>query len=563
MTFQNPQLLWLLLLLAAPLLLYLLPMPRRRVLASAVFLWERFLSSERFGRASERFRRALGFALFCAILASLILATAELSLGKAAIQARKLIALIDTSASMNAVFDGRSNLERAKGAAARLIESLDAETQVALVEAPGELRVVAPFRQSGSEAARRVWEVEPFDGPADLRRILEQAYDLWGESDGVEIYVFTDAELPESHWGERAHAWIAPAAGDNAAITALSVQRRGRDIVARFTLANYGRTPRALAGSALANGVVRKFFAGVALGPGETTEHTVRVEEAGATALQVRLEGAGDALKTDDEARAVVPSLDDLRVRVVWPDAGKRNTYVRAVLSALRDEGVVGPVWESAGSAAATIFVNQSPDAWPDGGAIVLYPLRSGVVEVAGLHSGPASVTRQAPHPLLRDVDLRGLTVKGAVRATVPEWAEPLVWAGELPLVWAGQTGRTKILFVGIPPTPSGSRLPLVASFPVLMRNALLWMLPSPRALRPGERVHGWTSRKTGLAQSPVDGETHAFGLLSATESDLRRERPVESDTFAGRRSLAFILIAVAIVLLPVEWGLFHKRLTE
>ena len=58
MTFLAPSYLWLFLLLIIPLILYLLPMPRRRVKTAALYLWERFLEKEPFGKASEKIRRA-------------------------------------------------------------------------------------------------------------------------------------------------------------------------------------------------------------------------------------------------------------------------------------------------------------------------------------------------------------------------------------------------------------------------------------------------------------------------------------------------------------------------
>jgi hypothetical protein len=163
----------------------------------------------------------------------------------------------------------------------------------------------------------------------------------------------------------------------------------------------------------------------------------------------------------------------------------------------------------------------------------------------------------------MADVDLRGLTVKGAVQAPVPDWAETLAWADGLPLLWAGRTGNTKVLFVGVPLLPSGSRLPLVASFPVLMRSALQWMLPGPEALRPGEPVKGWTSRRVGFVAPPTGDRKHAFSVLSADESDLRRGDGARGETFAARRPLTGMLVALAVVLLGVEWALFHRRLTE
>ncbi len=617
---QRPELLWLLLVLLVPLILYLLPMPRRQVATSALFLWERFLRSERLGRTSERFRRALGLALFLGILASLVLAAAGPALGRAPSEARRLLVLVNVSASMNAMVDGQSNLDRAKAAAQQVIESLGSRTEVAVAEAAGGLNVLAPLGSGGRRAVRAVQAIEPFDGPTDVGRVLDEVDRLWGKD--VSLYVFTDSALPEGSWSERTRTWIAPPAGDNAAIVSLAAERRGKEIVARFTVANYGSTPRRLSGSVLVHNVSRasnpreveenKVDAGasglssprgsvgtsikkrevmgfepVTLQPGETAERSVRIEETGAAALVVKLDTGQDALRADDEAYAIVPSLEELSVRVAWPNESTRNAYVHAVLAALQDEGVIGAVSEASASpaqrSAATVFVDHAPTTWPEGGAIVLYPLRSGgpgqphraaptaAIEVKGLRKEPVTITRQARHELLRDVDLRGLVVKGAVESVVPEWAEPLAWAGEpaeaagpgLPVVWAGVTGKTKVLFVGIPLAPFGSRLPFVASFPSLMRNALLWMLPSPEIRRPGDRVAGWTSRRTGLVASTVDGAVHAFSVLSAAESDLRRPQAMVCEPIPHRRPLAAALVALAIALLAVEWGLFHRRVTE
>ena len=120
-----------------------------------------------------------------------------------------------------------------------------------------------------------------------------------------------------------------------------------------------------------------------------------------------------------------------------------------------------------------------------------------------------------------------------------------------------------KVLLVAVPLSPAGSRLPLAASFPVLVRNTMQWMLPGAEALRPGEQVNGWTSRRTGFARRPGGGMSHAFSVLSAAESDLRRPEAAEPPVFVARQSLAAVLVVIAAVLLLAEWALFHKRLTE
>jgi hypothetical protein len=567
-----------------PLLLYVLPMPRRRVMSTALYLWERFLKSEILGRTSERFRRALGLALLAAILAALIAAAAELSIGKPAVDAGRLVVLLDASASMNAASDGVSNLDRAKRAAAELIDSLDATTKVAVAEASGELRLVVPFQPAGRGAVEAVSAISPFDGPTELGRALRQAYDLWGAD--AEIYVFTDMPLPESQWSEpmhvlalpswpfrwrstisevdRAHVWIAPPAGDNVAITALTAERRGKKVLVRYTLANYGRGPQTLAGTVLANDSPRSAFQAITLGAGQTIEQQAILDEPGAATLKIRLDIAPDALPVDNEACIRVPGLEDLRASVVWPPGGKHNAYVSAVLSSLEEQGTIGRIANGGnGDSRLTVFVNHSPGEWPEGGAIVLHPLRAGVMGVSGLHAEPVTITRQAQHPLLDGVELRGLIVKEVVHVEPPSWAQPIVWAGDVPLVWAGEYGKTKALIVAMPLTTDGSRLPLLASFPVLMRNACLWILPQPKVLRPGETIDGWTSRRAGLSENPQDGQKYAFGTLSASESDLRREPAAEEAPIAKRQPLAMALVGLAIVLLTVEWGLFHRRFTE
>ena len=580
MSFREPHLLWLLWLLIIPIMLYLLPIPHRRSATSALFLWDRFLRSERFGRTSERFRRALGFACIIAVLVCLCLAAADLTVGTSSIKARRLIVLVDASASMNAVVDDESNLSRARAAAARLIGSLDADTKVAVMEATGELDVLLPFGPSRREAIRTVMKIEPFDGPGDLSRALEEAHRLWGTADDVEVYAFTDRRPDETAWGERLRAWIAPKAGDNPAIVRLSARRVGREVVARFALANYGRSPRTLAGSILANGLERDFFKGVTLDPGQVVERTTRFEEVNATALQIKLDvGDGeDAIEVDDEARMIVPSLDDMRVRVLWPEKGGHNVYVRSVLSSLREQGSGEPSSQAAedGPGRVAVYVNRQPTAWPQGGAIVLCPFKSGLLQIDGVLEKPVVVTRQAAHPLMEGVALRGLSVKKIVRARVPGWARPLAWAGDQPLMWAGECpsgnpetpsgsrdGKCKVLFIGVPPALFASRLPLTPSFPALMRNALLWMLPPTEAMRPGDYRNGWTSRTTGFIENGTDGKVCAFSLLDGRESDLRREDAEGEDPPSGRRSLAAFLIAAAILLMGLEWALFHKRITE
>ena len=399
-----------------------------------------------------------------------------------------------------------------------------------------------------------------------MKGMLEKAFKLWGNKEGTEIYMFTDRNPPESSWGKRVNAWIAPRAKSNAGIIALSAERAGEDIVAKFTVANYSGNKATLSGTVFGNGRTGGTYEEKDVLPGASRDELVRFPEPGRAAVNVTLgtESISDMLETDNEARVIVPSIDEMRVNVVWPDPKTRNTYVLSVLAALRAEGVGYPVSgdESEGGA-ASIFVNNVPSAMPKNSSIIICPYLSGFLEVQGLLDKPVVINRQADDPLLKDVNLRGLSVKGAVLTKVPSWARPLVWADEQPVIWAGELKGIRIFYMGIPASASSSRLPLTASFPALMRNALSWMLPGPEILRPGEYVNGWTSRKIGFIENKADGKSHAFSLLDAGESDLRNISGKESILPPGRKSLAPLMTILAMIMLGFEWFLFHNRYTE
>ena len=429
MTFQDPSFLWFLLLLIVPLVLYLLPMPRRRIAASALYLWERFLASQRLGRTSERLRRALGFALLAAILLCLTLAAAELTVGSSEVQSKKVVVLLDSSASMNALVNGTSNLQRAKDAAATLATGLGGGTQVAVAESAQGLKVLSAMSYSGREGARLLRSLDRFDGPADMGLALQRAFELWGDDQQIELYAFSDAPLPPSPWGGRAHAWVAPRAGDNVGITELTSRRRGAEIELNAAIANYGSAPRQVSGALFVNGTWRKAVGPLAIPAGGFVRQTVQVNEPAYAEIEIRLEDLKDSLPTDDSAWVAVPALDLLRVAVIWPEAAatrpatapatpsapsaptaRRNDYVWAVLSALKQEGVIGEITEGddgTENAPARIYVNHSPTVWPaSGGVVILHPLRSGALSVKGLHPESVTVDQQAADPLLADVDL-------------------------------------------------------------------------------------------------------------------------------------------------------------
>ena len=218
----------------------------------------------------------------------------------------------DVSASMNAMVEGQSNLDRAKAAAQGLIASLaDSDTEVAVAEATGRLgcRTVRVCR-AGNGPGRG--PVEPFDGPGDLQRALEEAFDLWGDPADCEIYVFTDGPLPEP-LGGTGRSWTAPPAGDNGAIVALSARRRrAKDssrLHARQLWPHGSRAVRARFSPTAARGAR---FPPPRPARDRRLGSRRRLKSRPRPWWKFGLTAAADALATDNRAYITVPGLDDL-----------------------------------------------------------------------------------------------------------------------------------------------------------------------------------------------------------------------------------------------------------
>ena len=109
---------------------------------------------------------------------------------------------------------------------------------------------------------------------------------------------------------------------------------------------------------------------------------------------------------------------------------------------------------------------------------------------VGGVQADPTLSGTDPPSPLLADVDLSGLTVEqgAAHRLTLPKWLTPVAWSPSSSLLAAGDDGHTRLAVLSFAPT--GSDLPQLSSFPILVANIVGWGL-------------GWTP-SSATAGTPV-----------------------------------------------------------
>src|SRR3954465_13040404 len=128
--------------LAIPIVIfYILKVRLRRVPVSTILFWEQIFEEKRPRSLWQRLRHLLSLLVQLAFLVLLVLALTEPSFPWEAKQARRLVLVVDNSASMNATDVAPTRLARAKKEGRRMIDGLRFLDEVAIISAGSEPRV--------------------------------------------------------------------------------------------------------------------------------------------------------------------------------------------------------------------------------------------------------------------------------------------------------------------------------------------------------------------------------------------------------------------------------------
>ena len=227
-------------------LLYFLKVRRRERRVSSLMFWE---AVQRDREASTFFQRLQRDPLL--ILQILALLALSLALAKPVATvmgegSRKVVVVLDTSASMKARDVSPTRFDAARGEAVQLVRRLREGAEVMVLEAGVQPTVTAAMSRDRDRAVAAIRSARPHDLPTRLIEAVRTARALVGADPRAEIHVFTDGAFtltrspeiddPRVHWvgvGRRSQ---------NVGITNLSV-RKGYagsfDYQAFVSLVNY------------------------------------------------------------------------------------------------------------------------------------------------------------------------------------------------------------------------------------------------------------------------------------------------------------------------------------
>jgi Ca-activated chloride channel homolog len=194
---------------------YILKIRRRRFEVPFSMLWQRVLEQRDASALWKQLRRLLSLLLLLLMLALLLVAALDPTRGGMHEDARSVVILIDTSASMKTT-DGDPaggavpRLEVAKRKARALIDGMGGSDVAMIMRVDGQTTPLSRFDSDGPMLRRVVDGLTASDTPADLHRALGAAADALRDRQNPLIVVISDGAYSDAQLA--AVTWEPPAA---------------------------------------------------------------------------------------------------------------------------------------------------------------------------------------------------------------------------------------------------------------------------------------------------------------------------------------------------------------
>jgi hypothetical protein len=554
---------------------YIIKMRRRRFEVPFSRLWQRVLDQRDANALWKQLKRLLSLLLILGIIAIMLFAALDPTLGVVDRKARSVVILFDASASMKAMDGddkgGKSRLDAAKDRTRHLIDGMGGGDVAMVMKVDGQATPMSRFGSDAPMLDKIVDGIAASDTPADLTRALGAAADALRDRPNPLIVLVSDGAFPEQQlslvrWGAAPAAPQAPAAppgpasarpgqawatknlaavdlsgidvrylpvgrrSDNVGIISFNVRRYIANRAAYevyIEVQNFGQEP-AHRQLTLYNGDTAVDVKRLDLAPGQRVHQIYAKLPASADdKLRASLRpvdgpGGSDPFALDDQAFALLPAKKKQKVFLV----STGNLYLEGALLAYDNIDLLGRVSPAeydarpamADGADVVVFDDHTPQVVPAPPACLLYFHPTGAaspIAVRGEVTSPHITEADEGHPVMRWVTLSDVYMDRS-DAFAPQAARgesTLAFSVTDPIIAARRDGKRKILAFGFSlPAPGRD-----SATDLPLRVAFPMMLVNALDWFAGDTTDLLTTYPTGSRERvPLDG------VVGATEAEVR-----------------------------------------
>ncbi len=530
---------------------YIIKMRRRRFEVPFSQLWKRVLEQKDANALWKQLKRLISLVFILLILALVLFAALDPTLGATDRKARSVVILLDASASMKAM-DGddhgkQSRMDAAKERAKRLVDGMGGGDVAMVMKVDGQATPMSRFSNDGPMLDKMIDKISATDTPADLPRALGAAADALRDRPNPLVVIISDGAFPEQQLGQV--TWD-PASKDLAAVNLANVDVRYMPVghrsdnvgivafnVRRYIankaayevyieIQNFGQEP-AHRQLVLQNGDTAVDVRQIDLAPGQRIRQIYPKLPGGednqlhAQLRQVEGPGGTDAFALDDSAYALLPARKKQKVLMVTKD----NLFLEGALLVYENVDpmkVTPEEYDARPSIAdgmdAVIFDDVTPEVVPAAPTSLLYFHPTGPHSPIAIRSGettnPHITEIDETHPVMRWVTMSDVYMDRSetFAPDAKKGEQTLAYSVTDSIVAAKRDGHRKIVAFGFS-LPSAGRdsatdLPMRVAFPMLLVNTLDWFA--------GDQADLLTTYPTGQRERvPLDG------VVGATEAEV------------------------------------------
>ena len=620
MQFLTPLSFWLAGLAIPIILLYMLKLRRKQVQVSSTFLWQQLLRDQQANAPWQKLKRNLLLVLQLIILAALVIALARPALRVPTVATGSVIVLLDASASMNAtdVNASQSRFEAARKSVIDLINGLSSASSMTLILVGETPQTLISSESDKSLLKNAINNAQVTQASADWQAAFALAAGAArGEQGKASIVIISDGGLPESGLpalpGDVSYIPIGESQ-NNVALSALALRMAQKSPQLFAEVTNYDTTDKNILLSIYFNDelIDARQLSLKANSNGSLTvdnlPNTSGIYKATISSPETNSPDSLDSLALDNTAYAVFQSSSARRVLLV----SKGNLFLEQLLASLPGIQPFRALPAEDGTFQIPndpfnlyIFDGTVPPQLPKADMLFVNPSSNPFFEVGAPYKEIQNV-QVKEHRLTRFVDWSNVHILEAEAVQTPEWAEVLVESDTGPLVFAGETNGQRIAALTF--DLKESDLPLQIAYPILFSNLINYLAPpnafdSTQSLRPGEslsilpqtdvdriviaspsnQTYTLPPDQTSFTQTRELGyyavnfisadsssvEYFAVNLFDEHESNIQPRDAIQigrvevTPTISqqvGQRELWPWLAALALIVLMIEWQVFHRR---
>lgn len=485
--FANPISFWWALAALPIIALYILKVRMRRVPASTLLFWNQLYDEKKPRSWWQQLRHWLSLLLQLAFLGLVIAALVDPLWSWQKDQQRRVVLVLDNSASMQAVgADGRSRFEMAQAAAIANVRALRDGDELAVVLAGGRPEVLLGMTNHQRWLVDAITETQCSDAPSALEPSILLAKRLlsgWeGEGEAVVLTDGCSGDLETMVADEGLKVYGVGDKQDNLAITRYQVRRSLLDAIGYQVLVdvtNFSDEPKTCRLELDLEGDLVDVIP-MTLEPNATITRIVNHTSAGGGTLNAKLD-AEDALAVDNVAVAILPQRKPIPITLV----SQGNLFVASVLRAIPlVELTIVEEYDSTQTAAIHVFDQVVPTQLPPGPILVVDPTNDCELwQVKEDIEQPLVAKVDADSPLTQHVRLENVLFPGAKALEYRRQTQTLI-SDPLDTPMLARIPRRNGDVVVLSCSLEKGDLPLRIAFPVLMKNTIEWFQGEAGVLR-------------------------------------------------------------------------------